>query len=301
MKDLMVSVNEIMSGKGSKAYKREELKKLGLMGTDIVLIEEAWAKANPKEENARFAYKFGIELEMLCNRGAVVSGMNAKGVSYDYLGYYTHTNGNTKFQFKTDASISRDEHTLAANSTEIECVSPILDGNKNGMDRVKAVCEVLNETGAQVNKSTGFHVHVSTKNMNNAWFANVFANYAHLERLIDTFMPRSRRANNNTYCRSVIGKGLDSCNSIAEVQRALGSRYHKINPMAYSSHSTIEFRQHSGTVDFEKISNWVHFCAKLIAWSKKNRLTADVNSIEEIKFLNAAEKAFFNSRVAALN
>lgn len=70
--------------------------------------------------------------------------------------------------------------------------------------------------------------------------------------------------------------------------------------MSYSRHKTIEFRQHQGTTDYKKILNWVMFCGKLVEWSKKNRLTANVTSVDELPFLTAAEKKFFKARIAEL-
>ena len=87
-------------------------------------------------------------------------------------------------------------------------------------------------------------------------------------------------------------------NEVLSVMR--GNRYFKVNACSYSRHHTIEFRQHQGSTDFEKISNWVNFCAKLVAWSKKNVLSSEISSIDEIPFLTAKEKSFFKSRVEAL-
>ena len=70
--------------------------------------------------------------------------------------------------------------------------------------------------------------------------------------------------------------------------------------MSINRHGTIEFRQHQGTTDFEKISNWVRFCAKLVQWSKENVLSNDALSIDNIPFITESEKAFFKSRANAL-
>lgn len=80
-----------------------------------------------------------------------------------------------------------------------------------------------------------------------------------------------------------------------------GSRYHKVNAEAYKVHKTIEFRQHQGTTDFEKISHWVRFCAKLVGWSKRFALDSTVASIDEIPFLTKTEKNWFKRRAAVLS
>ena len=77
-------------------------------------------------------------------------------------------------------------------------------------------------------------------------------------------------------------------------------RYFKVNPISYDRHKTIEFRQHSGTTDYEKISNWILFLAKLVEFSYKKEIT-ECNSIEEIPFLKESEKQYFINRRSALN
>lgn len=80
-----------------------------------------------------------------------------------------------------------------------------------------------------------------------------------------------------------------------------GDRYFKVNACSYTRHQTIEFRQHQGSTDFEKISNWVNFCAKLVAWSKKNVLSSEIDFIDDIPFLTKKEKSFFKSRAEVLS
>ena len=100
---------------------------------------------------------------------------------------------------------------------------------------------------------------------------------------------------------SLRGKYLRNCETREEVYQALGgSRYYKVNPCSWSRHQTIEFRQHQGSTDFEKISNWVSFCAELVVWSRDNRLTRPVTSIDDIPFLKVAEKTYFKRRQRVL-
>ena len=126
-------------------------------------------------------------------------------------------------------------------------------------------------------------------------------NYQKLERVIDTFMAKSRRANNSQWCRTLQDHDFSLCRIKRDILIELNcDRYHRVNACSYERHKTIEFRQHQGSTDFEKISNWVNFCAKLVAWSKKNVLSSEVNSIDEIPFLTAKEKSFFKSRAEVL-
>jgi hypothetical protein len=51
------------------------------------------------------------------------------------------------------------------------------------------------------------------------------------------------------------------------------NRYHKLNTESYWRHNTVEFRQHSGTIEYEKISNWILFLARFVEFSKENEIT----------------------------
>lgn len=94
---------------------------------------------------------------------------------------------------------------------------------------------------------------------------------------------------------------LLSAQTFSEMYDAFrADRYYKINVCSWRRHNTIEFRQHSGSTNYEKIQMWAKFCLKLVAWSADNRLTADVRSIDEIPFLTNAEKSWFKQRAIAL-
>ena len=91
------------------------------------------------------------------------------------------------------------------------------------------------------------------------------------------------------------------CKNVFDVRRELDcDRYHKVNAESYERHKTVEFRQHQGSTDFDKIKNWVSFCIKLVEWSKNNRLEESVSTIDEIPFLNNTEKRFFKKRAEIL-
>lgn len=53
---------------------------------------------------------------------------------------------------------------------------------------------------------------------------------------------------------------------------ANGCRYHKVNLSSFWRHHTVEFRHHSGTTDFAKISNWVRLLSRLIEFSRHSEV-----------------------------
>lgn len=287
MKSLNEEIQDIKTGKGSKTSKKEALIKLGLRKHEIDII----LSDLPKQVTERFKFTFGVEIECLVASSLMRECATRNAMPFQYEGY-NHEDNNHYYKFVSDSSI-RGENP-------IECVSPVLTG-KSGMNSLENCCKALNEANAQVNVSTGLHVHIGAQNLSDEAYVNVFKNYQKLERVIDTFMARSRRANNSQWCRTLQGKNFDVCMTKHDVFSVMnGDRYYKVNACSYARHQTIEFRQHQGSTDFEKISNWVNFCAKLVAWSKKNVLSSEVNSIDEIPFLTTREKSFFKSRAEVL-
>ena len=287
MKTLKEQISDIKNGKGSKTMKKEALVKLGLRKheIDIVLADL------PKQVRESFKFTFGVEIECLVAARVMRECAERNGMPFQYEGY-NHTDNNRYYKFVSDSSIR--------GNNPIECVSPVLTG-KAGMKSLETCCKALNEANAQVNISTGLHVHIGAQNLSDEAYINVFKNYQKLERVIDTFMARSRRANNSRWCRTLQGYDFTWCTTKSDILGVMnGCRYFKVNACSYSRHKTIEFRQHQGSTDFEKISNWVNFCAKLVAWSKRNVLSSEVNSIDEIPFLTAKEKSFFKSRAEVL-
>lgn len=288
MKTLAELVNEIKSANMSRNAKKSALAKLGITAYEISLMLTSEATAT----TSRASFTFGVEIECNVSHGAIREAAAVTGMSYQYEGY-NHQDGHSYFKFTTDRSVRGDN--------AIECVSPVMQG-ATGKSTLKNAVDTLNRAGASVNRSCGLHVHIGASNLTGQQYANVFNNYYYLESLIDSFMAPSRRRDVNEYCRSLKDhSALTRCASIGDVQCTLNNdRYHKLNPMSYDRHKTIEFRQHQGTTDYKKILNWAMFCGKLVEWSKKNRLTDYMTDIDNLPFLTSTEKKFFKSRIERL-
>lgn len=291
MKTLTETIKEIKNSSMSYSRKREEVLKLGIMPNEVVLVLGKRPMATTHREV--FKFTFGVEVEMCDLRKDETYAMaRACGLSFENQGY-NHVDSNSIYKFVRDGSLDGNNPT--------EFVSPVL-ASGNGFENLKSALHIINSCGGKVNSSCGLHVHIGCTGMTDEWYSNVFNNYMYLEGVIDTFMAKSRRGNDCRWAHSLKNKGLEHCHTINEVRRALNSnRYHKVNCEAWSRHHTIEFRQHSGSTDFEKISNWAKFVGKLVGWSKTHRLSADVNSIDDIAFLTAAEKRFFKGRAEVLS
>jgi len=205
--------------------------------------------------------KFGVEIETFGpSIDAVVRGIRNAGISCQNDAYHHRTT--SYWKIVTDNSVSDG----------FEVVSPILSG-EDGFRQIRDVCKVLNELEAKVDRRCGFHVHVDASSLRPMDVANLVTRYAKYERAIDQFMPPSRRGSTNGYCRSLVEwvashrSQFNDHNSLDRFITMMPERGYKINLSAYQRHGTMEFRQHSGTTNANKIINWVQFCLNFVEQS----------------------------------
>lgn len=237
-----------------------------------------------------FTRKFGIEIEAYnCTREKLASELRAAGIDVAVEGY-NHTTRN-HWKLVTDAS-------LTGNNT-FELVSPVLEGEA-GLKELEKVCWVLEFCDVKVNDSCGLHIHMDAADFDLQTWKNLALSYKHLERVIDSFMPQSRRQ--NYYCKglsSISTADIQAAQSIHDLQAAFGNnRYRKVNLEAYARHRTVEFRQHSGTTNFTKMENWIRFLNGLITFAKAG--IAGTTSLDNIPFLDEKQKLFYKLRTKKL-
>lgn len=206
-----------------------------------------------KEDKDMFnqARTFGVEVEFFgVSRTLVGQALRAQGVNAQVEGY-NHTD-KAYWKIITDSSVDGEGNEL---------VSPPLSGDK-GLAELQTVLKVLNEIGAKVNKSCGIHVHHDANDFTPATFKNVYGIYGKYEATIDELFPASRRGNSNRFCGqlnndSLYFDALARIKTLADVGYMFRNRYKKVNFQSYRIHGTIEFRQHAGSTDFDKISSWI--------------------------------------------
>lgn len=290
-----------------KGLSRKEVARL--IGCGYGFVQNVYAKTYPERIISKsftiptFQRKFGVEIECFgTTKRKAKNAIQAKGINIAIEGYNHVTRGHWKIVM--DSSLSGQGECF-------EVVSPILKG-ESGLAELKLVCEALEECNAKVNKSCGVHVHFDANNMEIGNFKNLFKNYARCESIIDSFMPRSRRGNNNTYCTSLLQKYssiekteryIDACRTVNDLDTSInnGNRYKKVNLRSFFRHGTVEFRQHSGTIEFEKISNWIAFLHSLVAFSKKGKLVNKTNPLQSIKKITKTSNYdYLKNRMAVL-
>lgn len=214
--------------------------------------------------------KFGVEIEFLHNVGreAIINELARIGIECTSEGY----NHITREHWK----IVQDGSVHGNTTFSDELVSPPLKG-KEGLEELKKVMEVMNRIGA-VNKTCSIHVHHDIHDYNgNDLFRAVWL-YTAYEETIDTLFPESRRADNNYYCGSLKTKmnvhrfrnyyeqhkNKQTLNKF-EVNNLFNyDRYVKLNLKSIVDHGTLEFRQHAGSLEFEKIYNWILLSQRIV-------------------------------------
>lgn len=300
-------ITAILSQETTKTRKIEQLLQLGLTRRQVAdlvtngnygFVQNVYKKmllrTSPIPASIQLDYtftrKFGIEIEAYnCTREKLASELRSAGIDVAIEGY-NHTTRN-HWKLVTDSS-------LTGNNT-FELVSPVLEGEA-GLKELEKVCWVLEFCDVKVNDSCGLHIHMDAADFDLQTWKNLALSYKHLERVIDSFMPQSRRQ--NYYCKglsSISASDIQAAQSIYDLRAAFGNnRYRKVNLEAYARHRTVEFRQHSGTTNFTKMENWIRFLNGLITFAKAG--IARTTNLENIPFLDEKQKLFYKLRTKRL-
>ena len=186
---------------------------------------------------------------------------------------YSHNNGRV-WECKTDGSCG------------YEFTTPILTLDEEGDNALlKAACDALKTFRPRIDRNCGFHLHVSCRNAvgQRDWtwqdLQRFLALWSRYEPYLFEMLPPSRK--NNQYCapvnkttwtgnaHSTFAGVREALNTTSEqrFRSLLGgrSRYHSLNIAHFWIRGSIEFRMHSGTVDYVKIRNWTKLILAMVA------------------------------------
>ena len=178
-----------------------------------------------------------------------------------------------------------------------------------------SVCRVLNRLGCRINSSCGLHVHVgiyplevdqpshqwtadsiAKKERTGRYYTNglqseainavvwydVLYRYSRQQVLINRILPPSRTGNRYCYPTHIEAfDNLEANNATIESVRALTrGKFSAINFETWSR-GTVEFRQHSGTIEAEKIMTWCKLIRTIVNWSITDRVETGSGSTTE--------------------
>jgi hypothetical protein len=150
--------------------------------------------------------------------------------------------------YTTDGSLrkERDDNVLQ----EIKVLTD------ESFSNLKEVCKHLKSVGAFVNKSCGLHVHLDYRSQHSQIVERTMLSRfdQNLLGLVAMLVPEKRRS--NSFCKKQISRS---------------ERYSYINLQSLDRHSTVEVRLHSGTINFEKIVNWINLWSYLFYSKRLNK------------------------------
>ena len=174
--------------------------------------------------------------------------------------------GAVQWGVKSDGSLRRN-----TNEWCVEFASPVLRGDV-GLAELAKMFAALKSLKAKVNSSCGLHVHIGVRDLTGAERRNLLTQFIRYEKFFDLILPASRRA--NPYASSMRHKysatrksddkaaehailRLMEIKSVADLDAIHQPYHHDRMANVLGAWGTFEFRQHSGTVNAEKASNWV--------------------------------------------
>ena len=134
-----------------------------------------------------------------------------------------------------------------------------------------------------VNNDRNYAFQCSTDLIQFETTRDVVFRYVKHQTFFSSIMPKSRRG--NRMCKEVSYSCLDNIKNslnatqLAEAIKSDGHRgsnssdkFYTVNVLPYLPKNTIEFRQHSGTLNYEKITNWIHLLFNMFNYSHNNRV-----------------------------
>jgi len=215
--------------------------------------------------NRTYAVEIECRLPDGLSHTAAAAAISQRGIDCRPEGYNHSTR--TWWKVITDGSI-RDNQGNTDYVHGAEFVAPVLRG-EDGFRQITEIMEALQDLGVTVNKYCGLHVHVGATHDSLDFHKTLAKFYAAYESVFDSVMPKSRRASNNLFCRSITHASrqqIDATRSVSDLFALLGRqasapRYVKLNYQR--KYGTVEFRQHSATLEPTKAIMWVKTCLRM--------------------------------------
>lgn len=306
MRDLAVAAG--VAGNQSRASQnwRKWMERRGTPYTHVHV--QVRASRDNRVEDTRLPYTFGVEIEMqtyIKRNGQwydlgpdIVRTLNEVNIPCQSEHYNHDDHHDGTWKLVTDASVQRGD----GNNRGWELVSPVLKGEQ-GMRTLELVCTVLDGLGVKTNSSCGLHVHLGAKNFTTEQMRNLLTTWTYSEDAWKKTTWYSRfgcdwaRTMRYDFDRM---RAISTDQTLAEymnkVSCVYGTRYTAVNTCAYARHKTIEFRQHQGTIDFQKISKWVYMVQSLSAWCKDNSLDHAISEISDMAWASEDLRAYYSVR-----
>lgn len=266
------------------------------------------------------ATAFGIEAEFFgCYAEDAVEALRRVGLEAEDDGYHHQTRN--YWRVTTDSSVAGEG---------LELVSPPLPFNMESRETVDKALAAVRRSGGIVNRTCGLHVHHNAARYTIQELFSLAQTYALFQPVINSLVPASRR-NGYSYCKPV------EWNAVEEIERQAlrrrpaytemgvghdlehhlkrginGDRFVALNFQSLDIHNTVEFRQHNGTLNTDKVWNWLELTRLMMRAAKRKNarflLALHGNSFDALEledlftYVNAPNrlKEYYRARVKEL-
>lgn len=232
------------------------------------------------------ARRFGVELEFAATVGRSTAARFLRDAGLDAMeSGYTH-------------AVTRGWKVLQDGSCGNEAVSPILTG-EGGWESLRSATRALTAAGCQVTSACGTHVHHDVSDLTAIQLRQVLSNVRACQHALASYMADGRMRRNwcqpisrhewdamfrnfdNGTFRTVVHGSARGCPFNA---RFCGGsrcehRYRDINLTPLLSYGTIEFRQHSGTLNAGKLKPWIAVGQAIVEAGRRGVLFAGTQSV----------------------
>lgn len=226
----------------------------------------------------------------------------------------------TGFKYSGDGSLTSvgsGKHNGRYYERGIE-IQTALFGGKKGEKTIRAFCKKLQAVGSAVDRTCGLHIHIDTADIRKlpneeqaTVVKKIMAFHLLWEPTLLSFLPANRR--NNRYCRFLVAdyslEALKRCTLLEEVaefwyrdnfrsallrarNRSDQTRYYGVNLHCFFSRDNLEIRHHSGTLNAQKILEWVNLHTRILDYCMQSEVT--LSGIEDaamaVKGLSVSQK-----------
>lgn len=250
--------------------------------------------------------------------GSIIKSPRKFGIELEF--YYPRETANDIIEALPIEIGVTDDGSLESCGMEIQ--TPIASGLA-GEKLVKTACRILNTANCRVNGDCGFHLHLDASDLipadeNNSPSGEFHLNalmafYLVFEDVILSFLPESRRKNRyckplklNYYLQELMNawsqKSVERLwyrvkedDTIADIKKDHHhpTRYSGINFHSLFCDNNLEIRYHSGTLNADKILNWIALHQLILDYIKKIDYQIIVNKAPYILELKEKTKLFF--------
>lgn len=199
---------------------------------------------------------------------------------------------------KSDSSIRPEERGEQGHELTILC------RQEDAQHILKKVSMVLNssEVNAKVNNSCGFHLHIDMRNRDPV---KAYHNLVFSLPLLNQMIPQVRLTNKDVshYCKqNETSNLLDYYPDMRyDIKPRRDNRYQAINPVALSTHKTLEVRLHSGTTNAKKIYMWTKLCAAIADAEPLANKLQTVEDLESYVIKDEELSNYIKERIALFN